>query len=264
MNPYQPIQARIENIIEEAPGIKSFEIKPGMQFEAGQFIQLTIPGIGEAPFTPSSSPSITHSLEITVKKVGTITSFLHSMKVGDEIGIRGPYGIGYPIEPLKNRNILIVAGGVGLAPIRSLIFALFEKKIKNVTLLYGAVSPEHLLYKKLLKKWVENKDIEVILTVDVGDEKWKGEVGIVPLILEKIKIDKKEIAVVCGPPIMMKFTIKKLLELGYIPQNIFLSMERNMSCGLGKCGHCALGKYYVCKDGPVFTYDKIMNIENVF
>lgn len=268
-NLYLPIETKIEKIISETPDIKTFVLKPkeNFQFATGQFIELGIHGIGEAPFTPSSSPYEKQKIEVTIMKTGFITEKLHEMTEGEPLGIRGPYGKGYPIEEFYNKEILILGGGVGLAPLRSLLLTLLHKlgEFKRLILCYGAKTPEDIVYKQLFPEWGKIKKLEIFRSVDKADKTWKETEGLVTVLLNKFKVDlENSIAVVCGPPIMMKFGTFKLLELGHRPENIYLSMERNMSCGVGKCGHCALGKYYVCKDGPVFTYDQIKNIPEIW
>ncbi|HID56100.1 TPA: oxidoreductase, partial [Candidatus Poribacteria bacterium] len=229
----------------------------------------TVPGVGEAPFTPSSSPYEKEKMELTVMRVGRVTSALHSLKPGDLVGIRGPFGNGYPIERFYGKEVLVVGGGVGGAPLRSLLYTLFKEidKFKKVCYKYGARTPKDLVYKYCFDEWSRIEKVDLHLTVDVGDESWTGRVGVVTVLLEEL--DKEmdipnSVAVVCGPPIMMRFVTLRLLEVGYSPDRIYLSMERNMSCGLGKCGHCMLGRYYVCKDGPVFSYDMIKDLKDVF
>lgn len=267
-NPYQPIEAPIEDIIEETPNIKTFVLRPRkpIEFQTGQFVQITAPGWGEAPFTPSSSPYEKETLEVTIMQVGTVTSILHNLRPRDVIGIRGPYGKGYPLEKFYGKEVVIVGGGVGLAPLRSLLLTLFEqiKKFPRIRLCYGARSPRDLVYKSSLKEWSRREKVEVVTTVDVGDESWTGHVGLVTTILDDLKGNANTLAVVCGPPIMMRFVTLKLLDRNFSPENIFLSMEKNMSCGIGKCGHCMLGKYYVCRDGPVFTYAQIKDLPAIF
>jgi NAD(P)H-flavin reductase len=274
-NPYQPIKAKILKIIPETPNIKTFVLKPEdpLEFKAGQFIQLTVPGIGEAPFTPSSSPYEKEKIEVTVMKVGSVTLALHNLKEKDTIGIRGPYGKEYPLSDFEKKEILIVGGGVGLAPLRSLFLALTKniERYKKVLFCYGAKTPDDIVCKEaVLKNWqsLYPEKIHFRITVDKTDGGWKGKVGLVTTTLdnleEEIKDTEKSPVIVCGPPIMMKFTTFKLLELGYRPPNIFLSMEKNMSCGIGKCGHCQMGKYLLCRDGPVLTYDKIKDIPTMW
>lgn len=266
-NIYQPLPAVVEEVIEETPTIKTFILRPRQEFsfKTGQFIELGLAGIGEAAFTPSSDPNIKDRLEVTIMSVGRLTSQLHSLSKDTSVGIRGPYGNGYPLEEFKGREILIVGGGVGLAPLRSLLLSLLcgFKQYKRVLLRYGARTPKDTLYPNLLSEW--SKRIDVVATVDAAEGGYKGNVGLVTTILKDFTIDINEaVSVVCGPPIMMKFTTLKLLDLGFKPENIYLSMERNMSCGLGKCGHCRIGRYYVCRDGPVFTYDKLKDIPDIW
>jgi len=268
-NIYQPKEAMVEDIIVESPTIKTFvlKVKDNFEFKTGQFVELTLPGVGEAPFTPSSDPNIKDKIEITIMNVGRITSLLHKLSKNDILGIRGPYGRGYPLDKFMGKDILIVGGGVGLAPLRSLLFALFSEidKYHKVVLRYGARTPNDMIYKKSLLEWAKMKKVDVVTTVDVGDATWKGNVGLVTTILKDLPIDlKKAVAVVCGPPIMMKFVTLKLLDLGFLPKDIYLSMEKNMSCGLGKCGHCRIGKFYVCRDGPVFTYEELKDIPDIW
>jgi len=269
-NPYCPVKGRITDIIEETPVIKTFKLKldKNIPFKTGQFVEMTVPGIGEAPFTPSSNPKIEDTMDLTIMKAGRVTSVLHGMNAGDEIAVRGPYGAGYPLRDFEGKEILIVGGGVGLAPLRSLILALLNerKKYKRVVVKYGSRSPKDIVYKNLIKEWAGNKDLELEVTVDVRDETWKGNVGLITTLVKRdMGIDMaNSVVVVCGPPIMMKFTTFKLIDIGYEPRSIHLSMEKNMSCGLGKCGHCRIGPYYACKDGPVFTYDKLSGLHGIW
>ncbi|MBN2591192.1 MAG: FAD/NAD(P)-binding protein [Sedimentisphaerales bacterium] len=269
-NLYQPVNAEIIDIIEESPTIKSFVVKPqeSFKFDTGQFVELTLPGTGEAPFTPSSSPSQTEEMEITIMKAGKVTAMLHDCEKGQKVGIRGPYGNGYPINDFLGKEVYIVGGGVGLAPIRSLFLTLVDriKDFKSVVCRFGAKTPADFIYKNtLFGKWQKIKGVDLKLTVDQADGEWKDNVGVVTTILSPEDVNiKNAVGVVCGPPIMMKFATQKLLEFGYKPEQIYLSMEKNMSCGFGKCGHCMMGKYYVCKDGPVFSYDMIKDHKNIW
>lgn len=262
-NPYQPIDSEIVDIIDESSTIKSFVVVPAepVSFRTGQFVEVTLPGEGEAPFTPSSSPADTGKMEITIMNAGRVTNLLHKCGKGRKVGIRGPFGNGYPVDDFAGKDVYIVGGGVGLAPIRSLFLTLVDriKDFKRIVCRYGAKSPEDFIYKKtLFGQWRKIDGVDIKLTVDKADGDWKGNVGVVTTILRPGDVDiKNAVAVVCGPPIMMKFATLKLLEFGFADKQIYLSMEKNMSCGLGKCGHCMIGKYYVCKDGPVFTYDMI-------
>jgi len=268
-NPYKLIDAEITKIKEETPSIKTFVLKPRepIRFDTGQFMEVAIPGLGEGPFTPSSNPKDAARLEFTIMKVGRVTDRLHDMKKGDMVGIRGPYGKGYPLNEYEQREVFIVGGGVGLAPLRSLLYALFNEssRYKQIYLKYGAKTPQDLIYKDELEEWPKAGKLDVALTVDSGDKSWKGNVGLVTTILGKEKLDlARSVSIVCGPPVMMKFVTLKLLEIGFKPDRIYLSMEKNMSCGIGKCGHCRLGDSYACKDGPVFSYDKIKDYPNIW
>jgi sulfite reductase subunit B len=268
-NIYRPIEATIEDIITETPTIKTFVLrtKESFQFRTGQFVELTLPGVGEAPFTPSSDPNIKDKIDITIMNVGQVTSLLHAASKNISVGIRGPYGKGYPLDTFKGRDIVIVGGGVGLAPLRSLLFSLFADidKYNKVVLRYGSRSPADVVYKNALPEWAKKSKVDVVTTVDVGDPSWSGNVGLVTTILKDLPVDlKNAVSIVCGPPIMMKFVTLKLLEVGFAPKDIYLSMEKNMSCGLGKCGHCRVDKFYACKDGPVFTYEDLKDAHDIW
>ena len=268
-NPYRPIRAEITGVISETPTIKTIRIVPEepINFETGQFIELTIPGIGEAPFTPSSRPTMKDIMEITIMNVGKVTEKVHELKKGDIVGVRGPFGKGYPMDKFKGKEILVVGGGCGFAPLRSLMYELFNRsgEFKKIFFRGGCKTPQELLYRSELGDLAKRKDLDIKLTVDKGDSEWKENVGVVTTILDGVEMDYENgIAIVCGPPVMMKFSSKKLLDMGFKEENIYLSMEKNMSCGIGKCGHCRIGIYYVCKDGPVFTYDKIKNFSNIW
>jgi len=268
-NPYRPIETKVLEVITETPTIKTLKLKPKeeLSFATGQFIELTVPGVGEAPFTPSSRPSIKDVIEVTIMRVGKVTEAIHKLKRGDIVGLRGPFGTGYPLEEFKGKEVLVVGGGCGFAPLRSLMYEFFDRSGEFKALYFrgGCKTPRDFLYRKEIESWAKRDDLDVVLTVDEGDGEWKGRTGVVTTILDGLKMDTtKGIAVVCGPPVMMKFTTKKLLELGFKDKNIYLSMEKNMSCGLGKCGHCRIGTYYACKDGPVFRFDRIKNFPNIW
>jgi NAD(P)H-flavin reductase len=278
-NLYRPIESVIEDIKPETPNITTYRFRPKepITFAAGQFVELTVPGVGEAPFTPSSDPNVTDTMEITIMRVGSVTEALEKMKVGDTVGIRGPYGNGYNLKDFEGREILIVGGGVGLAPLRSLILALFNDidRYKKVSIRYGARTPADIVYKDLLPEWAKKPRTEVLQTIDEPHPEWSGTVGVVTVLIDDLPLlttvdvdvpfhTESAIACVCGPPIMLKFVNMSLLAKGFKPENIYHSMERNMSCGLGKCGHCMLGEYYVCKDGPVMTAAQIEKFEDPF
>lgn len=268
-NPYRPIEAEVLEVVTETPSIKTirFKAKEPVSFKTGQFVELTVAGVGEAPFTPSSRPSTIEYMEVSVMKVGKVTEGIHQLKRGDTVGVRGPFGNGYPIDVFKGKEILVVGGGCGFAPLRSLMYELFDRssEFKKIFFRGGCKVPKELVYRDEMDKWTQKEELDLRLTVDVGDQTWKGKVGLVTAILDGINMDYSNgIAIVCGPPIMMKFTTLKLLDLGFKEENIYLSMEKNMSCGIGKCGHCRIGVYYACKDGPVFTYNKIKNFHNIW
>jgi NAD(P)H-flavin reductase len=264
-NVYRPITSEILEVITETPTIKTFVVEPKepIGFKAGEFMEVTVPGLGEAPFTPSSSPSVKDKIDFTIMKVGKVTEAIHEMAKGAVVGVRGPFGKGYPLDAWKGKEILIVGGGVGGAPLRALFLALMERlnDFKKVIYCYGAKTPEDIIYKQaIMEEWpkIDPKKVEIRLTVDEGDSSWKGNVGVVTTVVKDIGLDlKNSLAVVCGPPIMMKFATFRCVELGFPDNTIYLSMEKNMSCGIGKCGHCMLGEYMVCNDGPVLTYDLI-------
>jgi len=268
-NPYFPMQAELEQVIEETPTIKTFVIRPEtpISFKAGQFMQLTVPGVGEAPFTPSSSPAVTERMEITVLRTGTVTEALHTMKAGDMVGLRGPFGKGYPMEKFENKEVLVVGGGVGLAPLRSLILDMFEDmdKFKRLSIKYGARMPEELLYRASYDEWSKKPKTDMTVTIDVPAAGWTGKVGLVTTLLDDVDVDRSNSFVVsCGPAIMLRFVTYKLLEVGFQPEQIYLSMNRKMSCGIGKCGRCEVGPYYLCKDGPDMNYAKVQDVPNLF
>lgn len=264
---YMPIPAVIERIEDETPDIKTFTIRPvePISFAAGQFVELAVPGIGEAPFTPSSSPKISDNMEITIMRTGRVTDWLHNMQEGDELGVRGPMGRAYPIEEFHGREILIVGGGCGVGPLRSLLLALIDdlSAYARIIVRYGAKSADSIVFRDAqMHGWNQGGALDVMLTVDRASPGWDGHVGMITDILTEDYLDcpaSDGVAVMCGPPVMMKYGTDKLLERGYRPENIYLSMERNMSCGIGQCGHCRLGCYYVCKDGPVFSYEELKN-----
>jgi len=269
-NPYAYIDAEIVNIADETANIKTFTLKPkgDISFRAGQFMDVTVPGMGEAPFTPSSNHDNKETIDFTIMSAGRVTRRLHQMKKGDIVGLRGPYGTKYPLEIFKSKEVFIVGGGVGLAPLRALLYALFNdvNDYKKIMVKYGSRTPKDIIYKNEIGSWKSKAGhVDIEVTTDIGDDTWKGHVGIVTTILKDISFDMENaVSVVCGPPIMMKFVTFKLLDLGFKDRNIYLSMEKNMSCGIGKCGHCRIGAYYACKDGPVFTYDKIKDLPAIW
>ncbi len=268
-NIYAPLKAKVDKVIDESPLIKTFVLLPESEFtfKTGEFIEVTLDGIGEAPFTPSSSPLKTDSIEITVMKTGYVTDRLHLLQPGETIGIRGPFGRGYPLNKFYDKEVVILGGGCGFAPIRSLLYNLIAEKdkLKKVTLCYGAKTPQECIYKPFVSEIRSIDKFKVLRSVDHADESWDEQEGVVTILLDNLDIDSSNaVAVVCGPPIMMKFGTLKLMEKGFTEDNIYLSMEKNMSCGLGKCGHCMMGNLFACKDGPVFCYNEIMNFPDIW
>lgn len=269
VNPYMPLNGTVERVIVDTPTIKTLVVRPEKEipFRTGQFMQLTMPGLGEAPFTPSSSPNKIETLSFTILRTGKVTDALHEVKEGSAVGLRGPFGKGYPTDKFEGKEVLIVGGGVGLAPLRSLLFTLFDniEKYKRVSIKYGARSPEELVYGDSFDNWSSKQRVDFTATVDVGTPDWTGHVGVVTTILDDLDIDiSNSYAVVCGPEIMLKFVTLKLLDVGYKAEQIYLSMNRRMSCGTGKCGRCNIGHYYLCKDGPDMNYALIKDYTNVF
>jgi NAD(P)H-flavin reductase len=267
MNPYRSHKAVIEKIIPETPGIKTFMVKPDkiFSFKCGQFAELSIPGVGEAPFAMSSSCYKSELIEFTVQNVGYMTAHFHQLKKGDVIGIRGPYGNGFPLEDFYGREVLLLIGGVGFPPARALLYSLLKEKAKfpRILMCYGARTPEDVVYKYQIDKF--RKEIELHLSVDKADGHWKDTVGVVTVLLDKVKVNlDNSIAVVIGPPIMMKFGTLKLLDMGYKPKDIVLSMERKMYCGIGQCRHCLIDHYFICKDGPVFYYKQLKDFPDIW
>ena len=240
--------------MEKVGGGKCFEHQPG------QCAMLSIPGVGEAMFSITSSPTLTEYQEFSIKKCGCLTSWLHQMEPGQQITIRGPYGNGFPVKTdLKGKNLLFIAGGVGLAPLHSVINYVLDNRADfgTVDVLYGSRSADDLLdLDEIQNSWMK-KDINVHLTIDRPQDGWDGHVGFVPNYVTELGFDPDKNALVCGPPIMIKFTLQALTGLGFKKEQVFTTMELRMKCGVGKCGRCNIGSKYVCKDGPVFRFDKL-------
>lgn len=240
-------------------GFKNKEDEETFRFVPGQFCELSILGKGEAPFGIASSPIEKGSLKFTINKAGVVTTSLHQLDEGSEIGIRGPLGNGYPIDFFGGKNLLVIGGGFAFTTLRSLVAYYLHpdnrSKVNQITVIYGARMPGLLLYKDELIEWEKRDDLKLVMTVDWGDKDWKGKVGLVPNVLEEIAPSSENTcAVICGPPIMIKFTFPKLVALRFPNERIFTSLEKRMKCGIGKCGRCNIGHLYVCKDGPVFNY----------
>jgi NAD(P)H-flavin reductase len=268
-NVYVPQIVVIDKIIEETPSIRTLlfnfkdeKLRKTFTFGSGQFAELSIFGIGEATFCISSSPTRNDYLECTINRVGLVTNAMHRLSVGAEIGFRGPYGNSFPLELMRGKNLVFVGGGIGLAPLRSLIWNVLDNRdeYENIDIIYGARSPSDLCFKYDLDSWNQDKRVNMITTVDKGDENWAGREGFVPAVLEQVAPSAKNaIAVVCGPPIMIRLTFPVLEKLGFVPEQMITTLEKRMKCGIGKCGRCNIGNLYVCRDGPVFTYAQIRN-----
>jgi NAD(P)H-flavin reductase len=231
----------------------------------GQFMEVSALGVGEAPISISSSPSRSaESFELCVRKVGDVTSALHSLKPGDKVGVRGPFGRGFPIEKFRGKDMLFAPGGLGLAPLRSLINQVIDERAMfgRVIILYGARNPGELLFTDELKRWADRKDVELLLTVDKGDENWTGNTGVITTLFRHISVyPRNTVAVTVGPPVMYRFVLMELFGKGIPEGNIWLSLERRMKCGVGKCGHCQINNVYACQSGPVFSYKEIKGLE---
>lgn len=273
-NPYVPYPVEIHKITieNEARDIKTFELVFGspehrqeFDFRCGQFAELSVLGKGECPIGIASSPMDEDLVEFTVKRMGVVTTALHNCEVGDTIGVRGPYGNGFPMDLLAGSNVVVVAGGFAFTTLRSLINYILHPQNRErfgaLTVIYGARSPGELIYKYDLQTWGQRKDVDLHVTVDAGDEKWTGLVGYVPTVLGDVAPSAKDAyAVVCGPPVMIKFSLPVLKTLGFSAARIINSLEMRMKCGLGKCGRCNIGDKYVCKDGPVFTLEQLQTL----
>lgn len=261
---------RIAKITDEAPSVKTFRLefanpddKEKFSFKAGQFGEYSVYGEGESTFCIASSPTRKDYIECTFRQAGRVTNALANCEEGDIIGFRGPYGNTFPIDQWKGKNIVFIAGGIGLPPIRCVIWNALDLRdnFNDITIVYGARKVEDLVYKHELAEWEARKDVNLLVTVDPGGETpdWKGKVGFVPAILkEAAPSAQNSVALVCGPPIMIKLSLPVLFELGFNEDSIFTTLENRMKCGIGKCGHCTVGPYYVCKDGPVLSYRELM------
>lgn len=261
-NFYQPKSLKIVNTISEAPDTRTFTCNYKGKFLPGQFFMLGLLGVGESPI--SISGACDGKICFTLKKVGAVTRQIYGLKRGDRLSIRGPFGNGFAIETLKNRDILLVAGGLGLAPLRPLINHLLRERdnFGAIHILYGARTPQEILFKGDFKVWSGRKNVRVLLTVDNPDRGWKKDKGVVTTLLKRVELNPKNTtALICGPSIMMRYTVYELLKMQIVPEQIILSLERHMKCGIGKCGHCYLGERFVCLDGPVFRYSELLKLK---
>lgn len=234
----------------------------------GQCGMVSVFGVGEAMISIASSPTKTGPLEISVKRAGRVTGALHDSQVGDKVGLRGPYGNHFPTEEWRGKDLVFIAGGIGLAPVRCLVdYCLAQRaEFGHIDIIYGARSPGDLCFKPdLFEVWPKARDTKVYLTVDKGDEQWKGPVGFVPSFVEEVKPSPRNaVTITCGPPIMIKFVLQALAKLGFTDDQVVTTLELKMQCGVGKCGRCNIGRKYVCVDGPVFTLSQIKELPNEF
>jgi NAD(P)H-flavin reductase len=229
----------------------------------GQFNMLYVFGVGEVPISISGDPEDSSALQHTTRAVGTVTKALQRLKKGGTVGIRGPFGSQWPVDQARGCDCVIVTGGIGLAPLRPALYSLLahRERYRKIVLLYGARSPEDILYRRELERWRSKLDLDVHVTVDRAGSDWRGTVGVVPTLVRRVRFDPSNTtAMVCGPEVMMRFTLRELESRGVEDRQIYLSMERNMKCAVGFCGHCQFGPTFICKDGPVFRFDRIAAI----
>jgi len=277
-NPYIPRPVKIQEIISETwdGSLKTFKLvflkqddEDAFRHVPGQFAELSIAGKGEIPIGIASSPTEKGYLLFTVNKMGVVTTYLHNMSIGDVMGVRGPLGRPFPLDKMEGKNIVIVGGGFAFTTLRSMIVYMLSvsnrSRFGNITVIYGARIPDMLLYKEELKDWERRDDIKIVLTVDREAEGWHGRVGLIPHVTKEIAPSSDDAyVIVCGPPIMIKFTQPVLLELGFTPETIIMSLEKRMKCGIGICGRCNIGPNYVCKDGPVFSLSELRKMPHEY
>ena len=264
----------ITDIRTETPDVKTFRVNApggGKLFEhmPGQCAMVCVPGVGEAMFSITSSPTNKEYQEFSIKRCGVLTEHLHSMQAGDEIMVRGPYGNNFPVDTdaLKGKNLLFIAGGIALAPLRSVINYCLDNRedYGEIDILYGSRSADDLVQRKEIEEvWMNIPGVNVHLTIDRPQEGWNGNVGFVPTYLKELAFDTNRVAILCGPPIMIKFCLQGLTEMGFKHEQVYTTLELRMKCGIGKCGRCNIGTKYVCKDGPVFRYDEIDELPNEY
>ena len=267
-DPMLPQRYRIQRVHREIPDTFTLELEPeeGVdipQFATGQFNMLYVFGVGEIPISISGDPAKRKPLVHTTRAVGTVSKAMSELKANDVIGVRGPFGSYWPIKQAEGKDVVIAAGGIGLAPLRSVMYHILSHREKygKTVLLYGARTPEDILYRHELEQWRAQFDLEVDVTVDRATGSWRGSVGVVTRLIPRASFDPNNtIAMVCGPEIMMRFTAAELEKRGVALENIYVSMERNMKCAIGMCGHCQYGPNFVCKDGPVFQYSQIQGL----
>jgi NAD(P)H-flavin reductase len=267
-DPMLPHPYTVRDVAKETPDTFTLRLEPEIainrsSFQPGQFSMLWVFGVGELPISISGDPALQDRLVYTVRSVGQATHALVNRRVGEGVGVRGPFGTGWPAEAARGRDVIVVAGGIGLAPLRPLIYQVLQNRddYGRLLILYGARSPRELLYRKELAVWARNRETQVLVTVDYGGLGWRGHVGVVTTLFRYARLQPAtSAAMVCGPEIMMRFVTRELENQGLSRDNIYLSMERNMKCAVGFCGHCQYGPHFICKDGPVFRYEQIRNL----
>ena len=269
-NIYLPWIATITEVRPETPDTSTFvvtfddsQLSESFTYLPGQFAELSIFGVGECPVGIASSPTWEGALEFCVRAVGTVTNAIHDLDVGDKLGVRGPLGNSWPTSEIEGKDLLFIGGGIGLPPLRSLIHYVLDNRERYgaVEIIYGARSPQDLVYKQELKQWEEQSDVDLYVTVDAGDGTWEGPVGFVPPFLREINpTPVNKVAFTCGPPIMIKLVVEALEEMRYVDANIVTTLEMKMKCGVGKCGRCNIGDRYICRDGPVFSFEQLRQI----
>jgi len=265
VNPMTPEPYCVRDVAKETPDTFTLTLNPQngngtSSFKPGQFSMLWVFGVGELPISISGDPAKQDQLVYTVRSVGKATHALVSQKAGSAVGVRGPFGTGWPVEAARGHDLIIVAGGIGLAPLRPVIYHVLahRQEYDRLVLLYGARSPRDLLYRKELAAWARQRDTQVLVTVDYGGLSWRNHVGVVTTLFKFARLrPARSVAMLCGPEIMMRFVVRDLETHGLNRNQIYLSMERNMKCAVGFCGHCQYGPHFICKDGPVFPYDQL-------
>lgn len=262
--PMHPLRYRVRRVHRETHDVFTLELGPvdgdGFSFGPGQFTMLYVFGMGEAPISISGDPADGTKLVHTIRSVGTLTGALGKLKKGDVLGVRGPFGARWPVEEAAGKDVVLAAGGIGLAPLRPVLYRIMadRQRFGKVVLLYGTRTPEDIIFRQELEEWRGRMDMEVEVTVDRAGADWRGNVGVVTTLLPRAVFDPANtIAMLCGPEVMMRYMIADLMKRGMSEEGIYLSMERNMKCGIGQCGHCQFGPYFVCKDGPVFRHDRV-------
>ncbi len=264
---YVPKIAILEKIVPETELEKlfvfRFEDGRPLGHRAGQFVEVSLPGIGEAPISIASAPCEDPIFELCVRRIGNVTTALHNLAEGAYVGIRGPFGNGFPLEELEGQDVLIVAGGIGMIPVRPLIHHILcnRNDYRNFTIFYGMKRPEEMLFREEIAQWQESGVVDVRLTVDRPHPDWSGHVGVVTTLFPEVELDPPRTrVVVVGPPVMYRFVIMECKNKGIADEHIIMSLERHMKCGVGKCGHCQINNKYVCLDGPVFTYSELKHL----